>query len=177
MKTGMYNAVHVQVQVIELIAIRVGSRNVDWSGHAIWVLLRLFLHHVGDGEWVAIRQPAVKRGDAHWDGVVWSAGIGGWLGEWVRVWTDKEGEGWRERCARSARNSVGGANMKIMDGTIMPFRRLVLGLVCLGWNELKWLGSGGRDIPLPEYSTSQLRIVWPGLGRNKCNPWFVWIRI
>lgn len=39
---------------------------------------------------------------------------------------------WRERCTRSARNSVGGANMKIMDGTIMPFRCLVLRLVCLG---------------------------------------------
>lgn len=29
MKTGMYNAVHVEVQVVELIAIRVWSGNVD----------------------------------------------------------------------------------------------------------------------------------------------------
>lgn len=51
--------------------------------------------------------------------------------EFERTKRERDGES-GVPCARSARNSVGGANMKIMDGTIMPFRRLVLRLVCLG---------------------------------------------
>lgn len=65
MKTGVDYSVHIQVQVVELHAIRVRFRNVNGNKHPIRVLLGLFLHHVRNREWVPIGQPTVERGYAH----------------------------------------------------------------------------------------------------------------
>ena len=64
MKTGMNDAVHVQVQVVELHAIRIRFRNINSAVAAGGVLL----HNVDDRERVPIREPPVKRWHSHISG-------------------------------------------------------------------------------------------------------------
>lgn len=72
-KTRVNNAVHVEVEVVELHAVGVRFRNVDGRRNAIGVLVGLFLDDFGDRKRVPIGQPTVERRHAHGFGVVLSS--------------------------------------------------------------------------------------------------------
>jgi len=63
-KTGVNDAVHVQVQVVELHAIRIRFRNINSA------VAGVLLHNVDDRERVPIREPPVKRWHSHISGSV-----------------------------------------------------------------------------------------------------------
>lgn len=56
----MNDTVHVQVQVVELHAIWIRFGDIDgFAGGGF------FLHHIGNGEWIAVGEPTVKGWDSH----------------------------------------------------------------------------------------------------------------
>ncbi len=64
MRTRMHNAVHVQVEVVKLLAIGVRFGDVNWNFLSLNVIWSLF-NHLGDDLWVLLRKPAKQRWDTH----------------------------------------------------------------------------------------------------------------
>uniref|UniRef100_A0A7C8YIY3 Uncharacterized protein n=1 Tax=Opuntia streptacantha TaxID=393608 RepID=A0A7C8YIY3_OPUST len=54
MKARVDNPIHVQIQIIELHAIRVRPSHIDGIYDAILILPRLFLYHIGNRQRVSI---------------------------------------------------------------------------------------------------------------------------
>jgi hypothetical protein len=64
MGTWVNNAVHVQVQVIHLLAIGVRARRVDGNLLSIY-FLRQFLNHLRNDLRVLVGKPSEESGDTH----------------------------------------------------------------------------------------------------------------
>ena len=64
-KTRVNDAVHVQVQVVELHAVGIRFRRVDWKRNAVVADGGVFLDDIGDGERVPVGEPPVKRWHSH----------------------------------------------------------------------------------------------------------------
>lgn len=64
-KTGVNDAVHVQVQIVELHAIWIRFRRINGQRNAIIADGGKFLHYIGDRERVAVSEPPVKRWHSH----------------------------------------------------------------------------------------------------------------
>lgn len=65
MRTGVDDTVHVQVQIVELFAIGVGTSAVHGNNGAIFKSDRLVFDHRGDDLRVLVGQPPEGRGDTH----------------------------------------------------------------------------------------------------------------
>ena len=59
------DAVHVQVQVVELHAVGIRFRRVDRQRNAVFGDGGVNLDGIGDGEWVPVGEPPVKRWHSH----------------------------------------------------------------------------------------------------------------
>lgn len=66
MRTRVDDAVHVQIQVIHLLAIWVRFGDVDWYFLPVY-LLRLFFNDGGNNLWVLGRKPSEEGWDTHRD--------------------------------------------------------------------------------------------------------------
>jgi hypothetical protein len=64
MKARVYDAIHIEVQVVILHAIRVRLGGVYWNFHVLYHLSLLFLD-IDDDERILIRQPSIERRDSH----------------------------------------------------------------------------------------------------------------
>jgi hypothetical protein len=64
MKARVYDAIHIEVQVVILHAIRVRLGGVYWNFHVLYHLSLLFLD-IDDDERILIGQPSIERRDSH----------------------------------------------------------------------------------------------------------------
>jgi len=64
-EAGVNDAIHVEVEVVELEAVGVGAAEVDGDEGAGLELHGLLLLRVRHGQRVAVRQPPVERRDSH----------------------------------------------------------------------------------------------------------------
>lgn len=64
MKTWMYDAVHVEIQIVELDAVRVRLRSISGHPNSVNDRRRIF-QHVDYWQWVPLDQPPVKRRNSH----------------------------------------------------------------------------------------------------------------
>jgi len=64
-EAGVDDAIHIEVEVVELEAVGVGAAEVNGDEGAGLELHGLLLLRVGHRQRVAVRQPPVERGDSH----------------------------------------------------------------------------------------------------------------
>jgi hypothetical protein len=65
MRTRMNDAIHVEIEVIELLAVRVGSRGVNRNRRTIFHNKRLILDYRRYNLGISGRQPSKSRWDTH----------------------------------------------------------------------------------------------------------------
>ena len=69
MRARMHNTIHVEVEIVKLLPIRVGSGSIDGNSRAIRHCNRLVLNHRGNDLGVPARKPSEGSGDTH-DGLL-----------------------------------------------------------------------------------------------------------
>lgn len=66
MKTRVYNPIHIEIQVIKFISVRIWSGSVNWDGNAVDDR-RSFFHCRLNGTRVPFEQPSIERRYTHFE--------------------------------------------------------------------------------------------------------------
>ena len=130
----MDDPVHVQVEVVEFLAVRVGRARVHGARRAVR-LEGLIFDHVLDDERVLLREPPVERGDTHRRSLTPPARVCARVGRRVprrRAWARASASGcvadcfsasclsWRRRPVRT-RNLVSGRVSRLRSASARSF--------------------------------------------------------